>query len=146
MSNVSQSRHDDAAADPEPRRLPHRSELRCTSGRMRVLTLPLDSGRHVTPSKVCEELGSSGTSIHPTTAYRNLEGLTAVGLAHAVHGPGPTRYDISGEPHHHSVCRRCGHVDGLVIPHLTEAAERSGLLPDSSGSLLVYGICARCGG
>ncbi|MEW2134333.1 transcriptional repressor [Streptomyces sp. NPDC005435] len=145
MSKVSQSRHDDAAADPEPRRLLHRSELRCTSGRMRVLALLLDSGRHVTPLEVCAELTRSGTPIHPTTAYRNLELLTAAGLAHAVHGPGPTRYGFSGDPHHHSVCRRCGHVDGLVIPHLTEAAERSGLLPDSSGSLLVYGICARCG-
>ncbi|MGW4490813.1 Fur family transcriptional regulator [Streptomyces sp. NPDC004376] len=145
MSKVPQSRHDGAAAEPEPRRLLHRSELRCTPGRLRVLALLLDSERHVTPLEVCEELSRSGMRIHPTTAYRNLEALTTAGLTHAVHGPGPTRYGITGKPHHHSVCRRCGHVESLVSPHLTEAAEQSGLLPDSSGSLLVYGACAGCG-
>ncbi|WP_244173732.1 Fur family transcriptional regulator [Streptomyces recifensis] len=146
MSKARHSRHDGMAAEPESRRLLRRSDLRCTPGRLGVLDLLLGSGRHLTPLEVCEELSRSGDSIHPTTAYRTLEALTAAGLTHAVHGPGPTRYGITGDPHHHSVCRRCGQVEGLTSRHLTEAAELTGLLPDASGSLLVYGYCARCGG
>ncbi|WP_275409833.1 hypothetical protein [Streptomyces bauhiniae] len=44
------------------------------------------------------------------------------------------------------MCRRCGQVQGLTSRHLTEAAELTGLLPDTSGSLLVYGYYVRCGG
>ncbi|MFG2474923.1 hypothetical protein [Streptomyces fagopyri] len=58
------------------------------------------------------------------------------------------RYGITGEPHHHTVCRRCGHVAALACEHLAEAAGRieelTGLRPDASGSLLVYGRCAAC--
>lgn len=111
-----------------------------------MLELLLRSGRHVTPLEICQEPAVSGDSILPTTACRTLEALTAAGLTHAVHGPGPTRHGISGEPHHHSVARRCGQVQELTSRHLTEAAELTGLLPDASGSLLVYGYCVRCGG
>lgn len=89
-------------------------------------------------------------AVHPTTVYRTLETLTAVGLTHAVHGPGPTRYGSTGDPHHHTVRQQCGHVAALASEHLTEAARRieelTGLRPGSSGSLLVYGRCARCCG
>lgn len=113
---------------------------------MRVLAVLFGSQRHLTPLEVCGELSRSGDPIHPTTAYRTLEIFTAAGLVHAVHGPGATRYGIAGEPHHHSVCRRCGQVEELVSHHLTEAAELAGVLPDASGSLLVYGYCVKCRG
>lgn len=106
------------------------------------------SQHHISPAEVCEELVRSGEAIHHTTAYRTLEALTTAGVTHAVHGVGPVRYGITGEPHHHTVCRQCGHVEGLVSLPLTEAVSRieelTGLRPDSSGSLLVYGRCADC--
>nr|WP_239157747.1 transcriptional repressor [Streptomyces sp. SID13726] len=124
--------------------------LRCTPARLRILTLLTVSGCHLSISEVGDQLARSGEAIHPTTAYRTLEALTAADLVHAVHGPGPARYGITGEPHHHTVCRQCGHVEGLASRHLTEAVGRieelTGLRPDSSGSLLVYGWCADCGG
>ncbi|MEU1942023.1 Fur family transcriptional regulator [Streptomyces sp. NPDC059474] len=101
-------------------------------------------------SEACEQLTRSGKAVHHTTVYRTLEALTAVGLTHAVHGPGATRYGITGEPHHHTVCQQCGHVAVLASEHLAEAVGRigelTGLRPDSSGSLLVFGRCSGCSG
>ncbi len=86
--------------------------------------------------------------MHTTTVYRTLETLTAVGLLHSVPGPGPTRYGLTGEQHHHTVCQRCGKVAAVPHAHLRSAVdtieELTGLRPDSAGSLLVYGRCARC--
>lgn len=125
-----------------------RHGLRCTPGRLRVLALLTTSGRHLSIAQVWEELAPSGDPIHPATVYRTLETLTASGLTHGVHGPGPVRYGITGEPHHHTVCSHCGHVEGLAVRRLAETVGRieelTGLQPDASGSLLVYGRCTSC--
>ncbi|MEU1161944.1 transcriptional repressor [Streptomyces sp. NPDC005921] len=120
----------------------------CTPGRLHVLTLLAVSGRHLSIAEVREELTRTGNAIHSATAYRTLETLTAAGLVHAGHGPGPARYGITGEPHHHTACRQCGHVEGLASRHPTDAVgtieKLTGLRPDASGSLLVHGRCADC--
>ncbi|MGW5640009.1 Fur family transcriptional regulator [Streptomyces sp. NPDC003832] len=122
--------------------------MRCTPGRLRILALLRSSGLHLSIGEACARLASAGEDIHPTTVYRTLETLTTVGLVHAVPGPGPMRFGFTGEPHHHTVCRRCGRVDALRADHLREAVcrieELTGLRPDDSGSLLVYGRCAGC--
>ncbi|MGV9230387.1 Fur family transcriptional regulator [Streptomyces nigra] len=149
MSRASQAAHHDTTTPArDPRALLRRHGLRCTPSRLRVLTLFSASQLHLAVTEVSERLARAGRAVHATTVYRTLETFTAVGLAHAVHGPGATRYGITEEPHHHTVCQRCGHVAGLASEHLTKAAgkleELTGLRPDSSGSLLVYGLCARC--
>ncbi|MDO0923926.1 transcriptional repressor [Streptomyces sp. TG1A-8] len=125
-----------------------RRGLRCTAGRVRLLTLLSASERHLSPAEACEELARSGHAVNTTTVYRALDALTAVGLIHAVHGPGPARYGITGEPHHHTVCRECGSVAGLSSRHLTEAVGRiqelRGLRPNPDGVLLIYGRCTHC--
>ncbi|MEW2568050.1 transcriptional repressor [Streptomyces sp. NPDC047070] len=86
--------------------------------------------------------------MHLTTVYRALIALTEAGVVHAVHGPGPTRYGLTGEPHHHTFCQQCGQVTAIANEHLTETvrrlAELTGLQPDSAGSLLAYGRCEGC--
>lgn len=124
--------------------------LRCTPGRLHVLAVLSASERHLSTAETCAQLALTGEVVHPTTVYRALETLTAVGLTHAVHAPGAVRYGASGEPHHHTVCQRCGDVAAVASRHLTAAAGKiealTGLRPDSSGSLLVYGRCAECSG
>ncbi|MGI5458786.1 Fur family transcriptional regulator [Streptomyces sp. CA-249302] len=150
MSVAPQMEHGRTAMPDEPRVRLRKHGLRCTPGRLRVLALLTASGRHLSIAQTWEELARTGSAVHPATVYRTLETLTEIGLVHAVHGPGPVRYGITGEPHHHTVCRQCGHVEGLASRHLTEAVEKieelTGLRPDASGSLLVYGRCADCGG
>ncbi|MFI6373326.1 Fur family transcriptional regulator [Streptomyces sp. NPDC050546] len=122
--------------------------LRCTPARLRVLALLSASARHLSVGEACSRLGQAGKSLHTTTVYRTLETLTAAGLTHAVPGPGPIRYGITGEPHHHTVCQRCGYVAALATEHLSEAVDRiqelTGLRPDARGALLLYGRCTDC--
>ncbi|MEU9246902.1 transcriptional repressor [Streptomyces sp. NPDC048385] len=134
---------------PDPRVLLRRHGLRCMPGRLQIVALFSAPTRHLSIAEAWAELNQTGTAVHPTTVYRTLETLTAVGLTHAVHGPGPTRYCVPGEPHHHVVCQDCGRAEALPHERLTDAVGRieelTGLRPDASGSLLVYGRCARCG-
>ncbi|WEO93195.1 transcriptional repressor [Streptomyces sp. FXJ1.172] len=51
----------------------------------------------------CAELRQLGLPFDRATVYRTLETFTDVGLAHTVNGPGPKRYGVSSEPHHHTV-------------------------------------------
>ncbi|MEV6946746.1 transcriptional repressor [Streptomyces sp. NPDC051172] len=150
MSRASQSAHSAAAAGPDPGALLRRHGLRRTPSRLRILGLFTASGRHLSPAEACAQLARSGEPVHYTTVYRTLEALTLAGLAHAVHGPGAVRYGITVEPHHHTVCQQCGDVSAVASEHLTQAVGTiealTGLRPDSSGSLLVYGRCARCSG
>ncbi|MFF0598723.1 Fur family transcriptional regulator [Streptomyces antibioticus] len=148
MSRGTRSAHHDTTASPDVRMLLRQHGLRCTPSRIRVLNLFSESGRHLSIAEVCGRLARAGVAVHHTTIYRTLESLTAIGLMHAVHGPGAARYGISAEPHHHTVCQECGEVSAIASRHLTDAVGRveelTGLRPDSSGSLLVYGRCARC--
>ncbi|MGW5971592.1 hypothetical protein [Streptomyces sp. NPDC055186] len=63
-------------------------------------------------------------------------------------GQGAIRYGITDEPHHHTVCERCGDVAALPGEPLREAVRRigelTGLRPGTSGSFLFYGLCSRC--
>ncbi|MER6557131.1 transcriptional repressor [Streptomyces sp. NPDC001027] len=149
MSGKPQLAHHDQTAQPDARALLRRHGLRCTPGRLHVLSLLSTSELHLSIAEACDRLTRAGGHVHPTTVYRTLEVLTANGLTHAARGPRATRYGITGAPHHHAVCQRCGHVAALASAHLTEAVGRieelTGLRPDASGSLLVYGRCADCG-
>ncbi|MGW3950166.1 Fur family transcriptional regulator [Streptomyces sp. NPDC004752] len=145
---VQQRAHDVATARSEARARLKRHGLRCTPGRLGLLALLSSSERHLSLAEAFEELVQSGHAVNPTTVYRALDALTAVGLTHAVHGPGPARYGVTGEPHHHTVCRECGSVAGLANQHLSEVVgkigELTGLRPDSEGALLIYGRGTSC--
>ncbi|BBC36251.1 hypothetical protein SGFS_075450 [Streptomyces graminofaciens] len=149
MNRGSRSARHDLTARSEPRALLRLHGLRCTPSRLRILGLFSTPEHHLSTTEACARLARSGEAVHYTTAYRTLESLTAVGLTHAVHGLGAVRYGITGEPHHHAVCQECGAVAAVASEHLTEAVgtieSLTGLRPDASGSLLVYGRCARCG-
>ncbi|MGW5659477.1 Fur family transcriptional regulator [Streptomyces sp. NPDC003758] len=148
MTTTPPSAHQDAATAPDHSVLLRRHGLRCTHSRLCTLRLLSASGEHLSSAEVCAELRQLGLPFDQATVYRTLETFTDVGLAHAVHGPGPKRYGVSSEPHHHTVCEECGRVRDLAIDHMREAVERitelTGLRAGAGGSLLLYGRCARC--
>ncbi|MFI5857994.1 Fur family transcriptional regulator [Streptomyces parvulus] len=148
MDREARAVHVDATGLSDPRALLRRHGLRCTPGRLRILSLLRDSGRHLTAAEVRAGLERTGEGRHSTTVYRSLEALTTLDVVHAVPGPGPTRYGITDEPHHHTVCQRCGQVADLPGAALADAVGRieelTGLRPGTSGSLLVYGLCSGC--
>ncbi|MFD5448042.1 Fur family transcriptional regulator [Streptomyces sp. NPDC127100] len=148
MDRKTRAAHNDVPEPPNPRALLRRHGLRCTAGRLRILSLLSESGQHLTATEIHTRLERTGEGRHSTTVYRSLEALTALDVVHAVPGPGPTRYGITDEPHHHTVCQQCGHVADLASAPLVDAVSRieelTGLRPGVSGSLLVYGLCSGC--
>ncbi|MEU8936355.1 Fur family transcriptional regulator [Streptomyces sp. NPDC048409] len=121
--------------------------LRCTASRLSVLRLLSASADHLSCAEVWTELSRLGLPIDQATVYRTLETLTEAELVHMVHAPGAKRYGVSPEAHHHTVCEACGQVGDLPT-ELREAmekiAELTGLRTGATGSLLLYGRCARC--
>ncbi|MFI8487850.1 MULTISPECIES: Fur family transcriptional regulator [Streptomyces] len=148
MDGDSRAALNEAAPPRDPHTLLRRHGLRCTSARLRILSLLHSSEQHLTATEICDRLARSGSDRHHTTVYRSLEALTAVGVLHAVPGRGPTRYGMSDEPHHHVACQRCGHIADLPSAPMADAVARveelTGLRPGASGSLLLYGLCASC--
>ncbi|MEU9590876.1 transcriptional repressor [Streptomyces sp. NPDC048193] len=142
------SAHPGEATAPDHSVLLRHHGLRCTPARLCALRLLSASGEHLASADVWAELRQLGLPFDQATVYRTLETLTDVGLAHAVHGPGPKRYGVSSEPHHHTVCEECGRVQVLAIADMREAVERitelAGLRAGASGALLLYGRCAGC--
>ena len=126
-----------------------RHRLRCTPSRLHTLVVLSACGRHLCAAEVSAELHRHGAPVAPSTVYRTLDALTEAGIAHAVRGPGATRYAITSKPHHHAVCRQCGQVEALPVEHLRGAVERltelTGWQPDASGAFSIYYCrCAHC--
>ncbi|MET8979341.1 Fur family transcriptional regulator [Streptomyces sp. NPDC004539] len=134
----------------EAHALLRRHGFRCTPGRLRILETLRAAGGHLSIGEACARLAESGKAVHPATVYRTLEALTDAGLTHTMPGPGPARYGLTERPHHHAVCRACGAVATLEPERLADVAARieevTGIGPDASGSLFVYGHCAGCAG
>lgn len=56
--------HVDATGLSDPRALLRRHGLRCTPGRLRILSLLRDSGRHLTAAEVRAGLERTGEGLH----------------------------------------------------------------------------------
>ncbi|MEU1194697.1 transcriptional repressor [Streptomyces sp. NPDC005813] len=150
VTTTSPSAYSDTTTPSDASVLLRRHGLRCTLSRLHMLAMLERSGLHLSSAEACAELHRLGSPFDPATAYRTLETLTAAGLTHAVHGPGPKRYGINSEPpHHHTVCEQCGEVGVLASECLRETegriAQMTGMRPGATGALLIYGRCALCG-
>ena len=126
----------------------HKRGQRATPQRLVILRELRRRAHHAT----AEQIGSAvreelpGTSI--PTVYATLDLLVELGLARRVDaGAGPTLYDGRGEPHQHTVCRRCGRVDDLDgeldTDALLSAAARTGFAAQSV-ELVIAGLCRDC--
>lgn len=123
--------------------------LRATPGRIQLLSvlskeplpLPVDAIR----TKLKEKLDT-------VTVYRTLEALRAAGLVERTDlQHGHAHYELMhGRPHHHhAVCRSCGLIEDIEVPHAKDPAkdaERSARKFSSidAYALEFFGTCTRC--
>jgi Fur family ferric uptake transcriptional regulator len=63
-------------------------------------------------------------------------------------GDGETRYEIKrAEPHHHLVCRLCGHaqeIDGSVLAAMVAQVRRQHGFEVVTDHLVLFGYCDQC--
>jgi Fe2+ or Zn2+ uptake regulation protein len=119
-----------------PRRLVHRHVRRAAS--------------HLTPEQVHAAVAPGHPGLSPATIYATLDLLEELGLVRRVSTPrGHTVYDARTEPHHHTVCRRCGRVedvDGAIQAHEVEATARAAGFHPERAEVQLSGLCRDCAG
>lgn len=123
--------------------------LRATTGRIMILDALTREARPVTIDALRQRLPSP---LDPVTLYRALDALADAGLVErSTLGHNHTHYELLvGRPHHHhAICRSCGVVEDIEIPHPThpetEALSQSTKFSRiDSYTLEFFGRCLRC--
>jgi Fur family ferric uptake transcriptional regulator len=118
---------------------------RMTPQRLAILQA-LHDGGHLSPAQIFKRVHQTGMT--EATVYRTLEFLAGNGiLSVANRGNGHLAYELSGESHHHLICRACGiqmEVDpALFAPAISQMENETGYRLDA-GHLTLFGLCPKC--
>ena len=131
-----------------PERLRARG-LRWTPQRATLLEVLAESPGHVTGSRLVERCRELDPATTPSTVYRTLDVLEALGVISHSHGiDGREEFHVLPVlDHGHLICSRCGAEDELVArdatPFLDVLGERYGFLARID-HLTVVGLCRAC--
>src|SRR5260221_2848553 len=117
-----------------------------THQRLAVFRALLESEAHPDAEALHTSLRSAYPTLSLGTVYKTLEMLQALGLAHAVSTPGPTRrFDGNPHPHHHLWCTRCRRLMDVELGELADIALPAGLGFQVQGLTIQFnGICSNC--
>lgn len=137
------------AQSPDSPRVPQERSTR----QKRALAAVLDaSDSFRSAQELFGELRAHGENVGLTTVYNQLRALTEGGEVDAIRADdGETLYRrcITGQHHHHLLCRQCGRTVEVEAPEVERWAERvargNGFV-DVSHTLEIFGTCVECAG
>lgn len=123
--------------------------LRATPGRIALLALLAKEPNPLTVYQIEKKLGGK---MNQVTVYRSLDALHAAGIVKRVnleHDHAHFEIAAGREHHHHAICRNCGHIENIEVPHAAkpeqEALKRAKSFSDlTSYSLEFFGLCKKC--
>lgn len=122
--------------------------FRMTSQRMAILHVLRHAETHLSPSEVYKQAKRDLPGLTEPTVYRTLEFLAENGLARPTHtGNGHLRYEITGNDHHHVVCRRCGseiEVEHNLLETLYQRLESTTGYLRIDSHMTFFGVCPAC--
>ncbi len=138
------------AWDAVPDRL-RASGLRWTSQRATLITVLRGTAGHVTGSQLIERCRELQPATTPSTVYRTLDVLEAIGLIRHSHGlDGREEYHVqAGAQHGHLVCSICGSDEDLPADEASafvSALRRDRGFTVQIDHLTVTGKCRVCSG
>lgn len=120
--------------------------LRCTPQRFAVMAFLMKYNRHPTAAEVFEAVNRADPRCSRATAYNSLRDLVQAGLVREVAVEGrAARFDMTGMPHHHFICDRCGHVEDMDwydVPKPASGALGKRVLRECE--LIFRGLCSKC--
>lgn len=124
-----------------------RRGFRITPQRLAILQT-LHDGGHLSPAQVSERTRQAMPGMTEATVYRTLEFLAGNGiLLVADRGNGHLAYELSGESHHHLICRACRSqvdIEPAILDNVIRQMEsKSGYRLDA-GHLTFFGLCPQC--
>ncbi len=124
---------------------------RMTPQRRRVLEAVSTLG-HATPEDVVGAVGrDGGPALSPSTVYRALDALEALGAVAHTHldHRAPVYHPAEHADHIHLVCRACGRVDQCereaAISFVEQVRSSHGFVADLT-HMAVHGWCSTCAG
>ena len=128
----------------------HARGQRVTPQRLVILRELRRRAHHATADEIRSSIRDELPGTSTPTVYAALDLLVDLGLARRIDtGSGAALYDARTEPHHHTVCRRCGRVEdldvGLDISALRRASADAGFQARDV-EVVVSGLCAGCTG
>ena len=122
--------------------------FRVTPQREAILDAICAGGGHSTPDEIFERVHAKVPAINRATVYRTLDFLCELRLVTAMRMGGQTYYEIAGDtPHHHLVCRKCGHVEEIghdTVASLFAKINREQNFTVDVNHLALFGLCAQC--
>ncbi len=129
----------------------HAHGARLTPQRQIILDTLCEMGGHVTVAALYERVHGRFPAIDRSTVYRALDFFGTLGLVTAADVGGAAVYEIAadhdGLPHHHLVCRDCGHIDHAPTEAFDALAVRLradyGFAADVD-NLTIQGRCREC--
>lgn len=121
--------------------------LRATPGRIQVLTALTREKHPVTVDALNEQL-----DIDTVTLYRTLESLKAARIVERTdlqHGHAHYELIVGRPHHHHAVCRSCGTIEDIEVPHPKDPAKDAERVAKrfafiDAYALEFFGTCTRC--
>lgn len=124
------------------------SGYRLTSQRKLILDAVCECGGHTTLDEIYTRVQAKASTINLATVYRTLDFLCDIRLVVRVHVGKQTFYEIAGaQPHHHLICRHCGHEEQLsnqmVEWFLVQIKQRYQFCIDND-HLTLFGTCVHC--
>ena len=123
--------------------------FRLTPQRMAVLKILARSERHPSVESIYEQVTDQFPTTSLATIYKTINVLKDMTeVLELGFGGAASRYDGTRPyPHPHLVCDRCGSIEDLDIPQLSElpqtVAARTGYLIENH-RLDFFGVCPRC--
>jgi Fur family ferric uptake transcriptional regulator len=140
-----------AARSPwdEVREKAHARGMRWTPQRRVVVEALAGVRGHVTGAELVERCRAKDAGTTPSTVYRTLDALEALGLVRHLHGvDGREEYHIAGEPEHgHLTCEGCGRtweVSPAEARTITGALRRAKGFEADLTHMTIVGRCEDC--
>lgn len=134
--------------DFDPASLLRAAGLRATEGRLKLLTLLAKEQKPLSVKKLEQRMKGA---LNHVTLYRALEALEQAGIvsrAYLDHDHAHYELMTGRAHHHHAVCRSCGLVEDVEVPHAAlekEAAKKAeGFVRIDRYSLEFFGLCKAC--
>ena len=123
--------------------------MRATPGKIQLLGVLEKEPKPLTVYEIEAKLDGA---MNQVTVYRSLEALHKAKIVRRVnleHDHAHFEILAGREHHHHAICRNCGHIENIEVPHAThpevEALKRTKTFSDlDSYSLEFFGLCKRC--
>ena len=122
--------------------------FRVTPQRRVIMQAIWDSGEHATLGNIMTAVAERSPEISPATVYRTLDLFIKRNLIIATQLKDKTVYEVASEhPHHHLICRACGHdqrIDHHIMMRLIEDIDQDYHFLVESEHIILLGVCEHC--